>query len=79
MSYQTSVAGIKRAQHLHAVLLFDFIVIHIFFFILALSLIKNSYLPLTLCRCFLLACSAMSCSGQNRRSHMNLTGLCGAT
>lgn len=48
MSYQASVAEIKRAQHLHAVLLFDFIVIHIFFFILALSLIKNSYLPLIL-------------------------------
>ncbi len=48
MSYQTGIAEIQRAQHLHAVLLFDFIVIHVFVFILALSFIKNSYLPLIL-------------------------------
>lgn len=48
MSYQASPAEIKRAQHLHAVLLFDFIVVHVFVFILALSLIKTSYLPLIL-------------------------------
>jgi len=48
MSYQVSTAEIKRAQHLHSVLLFDFIVVHVFVFILALSLIKNTYIPLIL-------------------------------
>lgn len=48
MSYQASEAEIKRAKYLHSILLFDFIVVHIFVFILALSLIKNSYLPLIL-------------------------------
>ncbi len=48
MSHQASEAEIKRAKYLHSVLLFDFIVIHIFIFILALSLIKSSYLPLIL-------------------------------
>jgi hypothetical protein len=48
MNYQASAAEIKRAQHLHSVLLFDFIVVHVFVFILALSLIKTSYLPLLL-------------------------------
>ncbi|MBI4937532.1 MAG: hypothetical protein HY846_04835 [Nitrosomonadales bacterium] len=48
MSYQASAAEIKRAQHLHSVLLFDFIVVHVFILILALSLIKSSYLPLML-------------------------------
>ena len=48
MGYQASAVEIKRAQHLHAVLLFDFIVVHVFAFILALSLIKSSYLPLIL-------------------------------
>ncbi|TXT24919.1 MAG: hypothetical protein FD134_1297 [Gallionellaceae bacterium] len=48
MSYQVSASEIKRAQHLHSVLLFDFIVVHVFVFILALSLIKSSYIPLSL-------------------------------
>jgi hypothetical protein len=48
LSYQVSASEIKRAQHLHSVLLFDFIVVHVFVFILALSLIKSSYIPLIL-------------------------------
>lgn len=48
MSYPVSTAEIKRAQFLHSVLLFDFIVVHVFVFILALSLIKNTYIPLIL-------------------------------
>ena len=46
MSDQASQAEIKRAQHLHAVLLFDFIVVHIFVFLIAVSMIKTSLVPL---------------------------------
>lgn len=49
---QTSDAEIKRAKHLHSVLLFDFIVIHIFVFVLAISMIKSSYIPLILMPAF---------------------------
>lgn len=48
MDIQASDAEIKRAKHLHSVLLFDFIVIHIFVFVLAISMIKSSYIPLIL-------------------------------
>lgn len=48
MDIQASDAEIKRAKQLHSVLLFDFIVIHIFVFVLALGMIKNSYIPLIL-------------------------------
>lgn len=48
MDIQASDAEIKRAKHLHSVLLFDFIVIHIFIFVLAISMIKTSYIPLIL-------------------------------
>ena len=46
MESQVTHAEIKRAQSLHSVLLFDFIVIHVFVFVLALGLIKSSYIPL---------------------------------
>lgn len=48
MNYQPSPEEIKRAQHLHSVLLFDFIVVHIFVFLIAASLIKTSAVPLIL-------------------------------
>jgi hypothetical protein len=48
MEPQVSEAEIKRAKHLHSILLFDFIVIHIFLFILSLSMIKTTYVPLIL-------------------------------
>jgi hypothetical protein len=46
MDYQATEAEIKRAKSLHSILLFDFIVVHVFVFVAALSLIKTSYLPL---------------------------------
>ncbi|GAB4126152.1 MAG: hypothetical protein Fur0040_08680 [Sideroxydans sp.] len=39
---------IKRARLLHGVLLFDFIVIHVFYFVLAIGLMSSSILPLAL-------------------------------
>lgn len=48
MDNQASDVEIKRAKHLHSVLLFDFIVIHIFIFVLAISMIKTSLIPLVL-------------------------------
>jgi len=46
MNFQASAAEIKRAKHLHSVLLFDFIVIHIFVFLIAISVIKTTFVPL---------------------------------
>jgi len=48
MDNQASDAEIKRAKNLHSIMLFDFIVIHIFVFVLAISMIKTSYIPLIL-------------------------------
>lgn len=48
MDSQATDVEIKRAKHLHSVLLFDFIVIHIFMFVLAISMIKTSLIPLIL-------------------------------
>lgn len=48
MNPQASAAEIKRAKHLHAVLLFDFIVIHIFVFLIAVSVIKTTFIPMIL-------------------------------
>lgn len=48
MEFQASDAEIKRAQKLHSVLLFDFIVIHVFIFVMAISMIKTTYVPLML-------------------------------
>lgn len=48
MDTQASDAEIKRAKQLHSMLLFDFIVIHIFIFVLAISMVKTSYIPLIL-------------------------------
>ncbi len=36
----------KRARHLHAVLLFNLVVNHIFLFLMALTLIAQSMLPM---------------------------------
>ena len=55
MEFQANDAEIKRAKSLHSVLLFDFIVIHIFMFVLAISMIKSTYIPLVLMPCFSLA------------------------
>ncbi len=46
MEFKASDAEINRARKLHSVLLFDFIVIHIFVFVLAISMIKSTRLPL---------------------------------
>ena len=46
MEFQASDAEINRAKKLHSVLLFDFIVIHVFIFVLAISMIKSTYIPL---------------------------------
>lgn len=46
MEYQATAAELKRAEKLHAVLLFDLIVVHVFVFVAALGLIKSSYIPL---------------------------------
>ena len=48
MSFQASAEEIKRAKHLHSVLLFDFIVVHIFVFLIAISVIKTTLIPLIL-------------------------------
>lgn len=48
MDHQATAAEIKRAQSLHSALLFDFIVIHVFLFVLALSVLKLSLIPITL-------------------------------
>jgi hypothetical protein len=46
MEFKASDAEMSRARKLHSVLLFDFIVIHIFVFVLAISMIKSTRLPL---------------------------------
>lgn len=48
MEYQVTLAEIKRAEKFHSILLFDFIVIHVFLFVLGLGFIKSSFLPLAL-------------------------------
>ncbi len=48
MEFQATDAEKSRARKLHSVLLFDFIVIHIFVFVLAISMIKSTHLPLLL-------------------------------
>lgn len=45
MSEQVTSAEMKRARHLHAVLLFNLIVNHIFLFLVAVSVIKQSMIP----------------------------------
>jgi hypothetical protein len=48
MEYQVTEAEVSRAKSLHSILLFDFIVIHVFIFVLALSLLKASLIPIML-------------------------------
>lgn len=44
----TSAAERKRARHLHAALLFNLVVNHIFLFLMALTFIKTSSIPMIL-------------------------------
>ncbi|OGT18957.1 MAG: hypothetical protein A2342_05385 [Gallionellales bacterium RIFOXYB12_FULL_54_9] len=48
MEHTVTEAEINRAKSLHSVLLFDFIVIHVFIFVLALSMLKTSIVPITI-------------------------------
>jgi hypothetical protein len=48
MDIQSSEAERKRARHLHAILLFNLVVNHIFLFLMALTLIKTSSIPMFL-------------------------------
>ncbi len=48
MEHPVTEAEISRAKSLHSVLLFDFIVVHVFVFVLALSLINNTLIPIML-------------------------------
>jgi len=48
MDIQTNEAERKRARHLHAMLLFNLVVNHIFVFLMALTLIKVSSAPMIL-------------------------------
>lgn len=43
MEHQATADELKRAEFLHAILLFDFIVIHVFYFVAALGMIKSGY------------------------------------
>jgi len=43
---QTSEVDRKRARHLHAILLFNLVINHIFLFLMALTLISQSYIPM---------------------------------
>lgn len=46
MDHQVTGDEIARAKKLHSLLLFDFIVIHVFLFVIALGLMKTSLIPL---------------------------------
>ncbi len=46
MEQPVTNAEIGRAKSLHSLMLFDFIVVHVFLFVLALSLLKASPIPL---------------------------------
>lgn len=48
MTFVASDAEINRAKKLHSMLLFDFIVVHVFVFVIALGMIKSSMMPLML-------------------------------
>lgn len=48
MDIKSSEVERKRARHLHAVLLFNLVVNHIFLFLMALTLIKLSSIPMML-------------------------------
>lgn len=55
MSFVASDAEIRRAKRLHSMLLFDFIVVHVFVFVTALGMIKTSMVPLMLMPVFSIA------------------------
>ena len=46
MDFQATPDEISRAKSLHSIMLFNLIVVHVFVFVLALSLIKTTYIPL---------------------------------
>ncbi|MFA6970288.1 MAG: hypothetical protein WC208_02695 [Gallionella sp.] len=46
MEHQVTESEVSRAKSLHSMLLFDFIVVHVFVFVLALSLLKASLIPI---------------------------------
>jgi hypothetical protein len=46
MEHQINSDEISRAKRLHSVLLFDFIVVHVFVFVIALGMYKSSIIPL---------------------------------
>lgn len=48
MEHTVTEAEVSRAKSLHSVLLFDFIVVHVFVFVLALSLLKTTPIPIIL-------------------------------
>lgn len=48
MDIQSSEVERKRARHLHAVLLFNLVVNHIFLFLMALTLLNQSSIPMIL-------------------------------
>lgn len=48
MDIQSSEVERKRARHLHAVLLFNLVINHIFLFLMALTLLKQSSFPMIL-------------------------------
>lgn len=48
MEHQVTEAEVSRAKSLHSVLLFDFIVVHVFLFVLTLGLLKTSIVPIAL-------------------------------
>ncbi|MEO8333281.1 MAG: hypothetical protein ABI479_12685 [Gallionella sp.] len=48
MDIQSSEVERKRARHLHAVLLFNLVINHIFLFLMSLTFIKTSFIPIIL-------------------------------
>lgn len=48
MSEQVTSAEMQRGRHLHAILLFNLIVNHIFIFLVAISVMKQSMIPIFL-------------------------------
>ena len=48
MENRPSELEIKRAKSLHSILLFNFIVVHVFVFVIAIGFVKTSWIPLIL-------------------------------
>ncbi len=69
----------KKARHLHAVLLFDLVVNHIFLFLMSLTLISQSRVPMIVMVVIFHSCSAISSFRPSVHSPMKLPGMCAAT